>query len=231
MTLQEVFNAIPATQYSKRVPSVSKLVEENTPVIRDELDEDASATIYNNGYVVYESGEFATVFPLHVCRDYVYSGAEGASTVPFSEFADQPWQIRIFMEGKDRLVHNQRNRMEGRTVSIDAYDTELMWAELSDKGRGDPLRILEERNTRQEEIETLYKNLEKLTPHQREVLILCVVKGKKREEVAKEMGLTHQAVTDCLMKAIRRLRRIYGVNEIVEGRICFSCVGKQVSEQ
>lgn len=227
MTLQEVFNAIPAASHSKRVPSVSKLTEESIPVIRDELDEDTIATIFSNGYVIYESGEYATVFPLHGCRDYVYSGADGTSTVPFSEFADQPWQIRIFMEGRDRLVHNQKNRMEGRTVSIDAYDTELMWSELSDKGKGDPLRILVERDARQEELRSLYESLNQLTPHQREVLILCVVKGKKREDVAREMGLTHQAVTDCLMKAIRRLRRIYGVNENVEGRICFSCAAKQ----
>ena len=124
-------------------------------MIRDELDEDTIATIFSNWYVIYESGEYATVFPLHGCRDYVYSGADGTSTVPFSEFADQPWQIRIFMEGRDRLVHNQKNRMEGRTVSIDAYDTELMWSELSDKGKGDPLRILVERDARQEELRSL----------------------------------------------------------------------------
>ena len=222
MTLQEVFNAIPAAHYSKRVPSVSKLTEENIPVIWDELDEDARATIYNNGYVVYESGEFATVFPLHVCGDYVYSGVDGTSTVPFSEFADQPWQIRIFMEGKDRLVHNQRNRMEGRSISIDAYDTELMWAELSDKGRGDPLRILVERDARQEEIETLYKNLNELTERQKEILIMAVVKGIKREDIATELGMSHQAVTDFLTRALRRLRKIYGVEVKAEGRNCFS---------
>lgn len=172
MTLQEVFNAIPAAVHSRRVPSVSKLTEESIPVIWDELDEDTSATIYSNGYVIYESGEFATVFPLHGCRDYVYNGADGASTVPFSEFANQPWQIRIFLEGKDRLVHNQNNRTEGRTVSIDAYETDLMWGELSDKGKGDPLLILEARDARQEEIEKLHESLNQLTPHQKEVLIL-----------------------------------------------------------
>lgn len=222
MTLQEVFNAIPAARFSKRVPSVSKLTEESTPMIRDELDEDTVATIYSDGYVVYESGEYATVFPLHVCKDYVYSGADGTCTVPFSEFADQPWQIRVFMEGRDRLVHNQRNRLEGRTVSIDAYDTELMWYELSDKGRGDPQRILEERDARQEEIETLYKNLNELTERQREIVIMAVVKGIKREDIAAELGMSHQAVTDFLTRALRHLRKIYGVEVKAEGRNCFS---------
>ena len=222
MTLQEVFNAIPAAGYSRRVPSVSKLTEEGVPVIRDEMDEDNSATIYSNGYVVYESGKYATVFPLHECRDYKYCCIDGTSIVPFSEFADQPWQIRVFMEGKDRLVHNQNNRTEGRTVSIDAYETELMWRELSDKGRGDPLRILVERNAQQEEIETLHKNLDELTERQRQILIMAVVKGIKREDIAAELGMTHQAVTDFLTRSLRRLRKMYGVEVKEAGRNCFS---------
>ena len=222
MTLQEVFNAIPAAVHSRRVPSVSKLTEDGIPVIRDELDEDTSATIYSNGYVIYESGEYATVFPLHECKDYKYCCIDGTSIVPFSEFADQPWQIRVFMEGKDRLVHNQNNRTEGRTVSIDAYVTDLMWGELSDKGYGDPLRILEERDARQEEIETLYKHLNELTERQREVLIMAVVKGIKREDIAAELGMTHQAVTDFLARSLRRLRKMYGVEVKEAGRNCFT---------
>lgn len=226
MTLEEVLKEIPAARSVKRVPSVIMLAEEGTPVLWDDLDDDTSATIYSNGFVLYQSGDHATVFPLHDCKDYEYSGVEEKSFVPYEEFADQPWQIRVFMEGKDRLVHNQRNRGEGRSVSIDAYDSEALWIELSDQGEGDPLRIIIEREKRQEEMKLLYKNLSKLTAHQREILLLCVVQGKKREEIAAEMGMTHQAVTDCLTKALRRLRRLYGINENIGGRICFSRMGK-----
>ncbi len=222
MTLQDVLREIPAARYTKRVPSVIKLAEEGIPVLWDELDDDTSATIYSNGFVLFQSGDHATVFPLHDCKSYEYCSAEEKSFIPYEEFADQPWQIRVFMEGKDRLVHNQKNRTEGRTVSIDAYETEVVWMELSDQGAGDPLRIMVERETKREEIEELYRNLSKLTPHQREILILCVVKGKKREEVAAELGLTHQAVTDCLTKALRRLRRLYGVDENIGGKNNFS---------
>ncbi len=213
MTLKEVMEMIPAANPKMRVPNVMRLTEEASPILCDDLDEETSATIFDNGYVLYQSGANATVFPLHVCRDYTYNTADGNYIVPFSAFADQPWQIRIFIAGKDRLTHNKNNYQEKQTVSYDAYETSSMWSELSDKGAGDPLRILEERDSRCEEIKALYKNLEGLTDHQREILTLCVVQGKTREEVAKEMGLTHQAVTDCLMKALRRLRRSYGINE------------------
>lgn len=54
MTLQEVFNAIPAAVYSKRVPSVSKLTAEGIPVVRDELDEDNIATIYSKPLIMHK---------------------------------------------------------------------------------------------------------------------------------------------------------------------------------
>lgn len=226
MTLQEVFNQIPAAAWSKRVPSVIKLAEEGTPVLTDAMDKDTSVTIYSNGYVVYQCGDRATVFPLHECRDYVYVTVEETNVIPFSTFADQPWQVRVFMEGKDRLVHNHNNRKEGRTVSLDASDHSDCWEAMSDMGSGDPLRILAEREKMREEAEMIRKNFAKLIKRQREILILCVVQGKTHVEAAMELGTTRQAVSDNLKRSICRLRRMYGLDEGIGGRNCFCRMGK-----
>ena len=226
MTLQEVMNQIPAAARRLRVPSVLQLAEEGIPVLEDTMDENTNAKIYSNGYVVYQSGSRATVFPLHDCKDYVYNTVEEKSRIPFEEFADQPWQVRVYMEGKDRLVHNCNNRGEGRTVSIDVYGSDALWEELSDLGTGDPLRMLIEGENRKEEIEALYRKLERLTDRQREILVLCVVQGKTHSEAAKVLGTSHQAVTDSLKKSIHRLRRMYGLDEDCGGRNCFSRTGK-----
>ncbi len=222
MTLQEVLNQIPEAKWSKRVPSVVALAEKATPMISDALDEETSATIYSNGYVVFQKGNHATVFPLHDCKDYEYNTVEETNIIPFSEFADQPWQVRVFMEGKDRLVHNQKNRKEGRTVSIDAYDTDAAWMELSDLGAGDPLNILVEREIRNEEVKLLHKYLAKLPDFQREVLMLCVVHGKTHEEAAKVMHTSRQAVTTSLKRALHNLRKMYGISDDCGGRNSFS---------
>lgn len=221
MTLQEVLNQIPETAKVKRVPSVVKLAEEGIPVLADQMDKDTSVVIYSNGYVVYQCENRATVFPLHACRDYEYTTAMEKQRIPFGKFADQPWQVRAFVEGKDRLVHNQNNRKEGRTVSVNAYDSEVRWEALSDCGLYDPLRMLVEEEERREEIELLYKHLEKLTGRQREILMLCVVEGKTHEEAARMLGTSRQAITDSLKKSLIRLRKLYGLDENCGGRNCF----------
>ena len=221
MTLQEVLNQIPEAAKVKRVPSVVKLAEEGIPALADQLDEDTSVVIYTNGYVVYQCGNRTTVFLLHVCRDYEYTTVMEKQRIPFEKFADQSWQVRVFMEGKDRLVHNQNNRKEGRTVSVNAYDSEVRWEALSDRGLYDPLRMMEEQDEKREEIEQLYKYLERLTDRQREILILCVVNGKTHEEAARMLGTSRQAITDSLKKSLIRLRKLYGLDEKCGGRNCF----------
>lgn len=221
MTLQEVLNQIPEAAKVKRVPSVVKLAAEGIPVLADQLDADTSVVIYSNGYVVYQSEDRATVFPLHACKDYEYISVLEKQVIPFAEFADQPWQVRVLMEGKDRLVHNQNNRKEGRTVSVNAYDSEIRWEALSDRGAYDPLRMLAEQDEKREEMELLYKHLEKLTRRQREILMLCVVEGKTHIEAAKELGTSRQAITDSLKKSLTHLRKLYGLDENCGGRHCF----------
>ena len=221
MTLQEVLNQIPEVAKVKRVPSVVKLAEEGIPALADQLDENTSVVIYTNGYVVYQCGNRTTVFPLHVCRDYEYTTVMEKQRIPFEKFADQPWQVRVFVEGKDRLVHNQNNRKGSRTVSVNAYDSEVRWEALSDRGLYDPLRMLVEEEEKREEIELLYKHLENLTGRQREILMLCVVNGKTHEEAARMLGTSRQAITDSLKKSLARLRKLYGLDENCGGRNCF----------
>ena len=220
MTLQELLVSIPKAAKVERVPSVAQLAKEASPVVTDTLDADTSVTVYSNGYVLYQRGQWVTVFPLHDCMDYSYKNSNEQSHIPYSEFCDQPWQVRVLMEGYDRMDHNCDRRREGRAVSIDIDNNQKGWIELSDMGAGDALRMIIEREEKAEELEMLRRNLSSLTEKQKKVLTLCVVHGKTRMEVAAEMGTTHQAVTDCLKKSLRRLRKLYAVDE---SSICNFC--------
>lgn len=213
MTLQQMFDRVPVAEEVDRVPSVLQLTAEAVPVAVDTSTDGVSVTVFSNGFVIYQRGQWATVFQLHNCRDYTYTTVEEKLEVPFSEFKDKPWQIRLMLEGEDRLVHNLRNRAEGRALSIDAFETAKELAQLSDDGAGDALRILVQRDLDAEERETLRRNMAKLTDKQRQVMILCIVQGKTRMEAAEEIGTTHQAVTDNLKRAIRKLRKLYGLDK------------------
>lgn len=227
MTLQELLNLIPEAKHTQRVPSYVKLSEEAVPVFQDIMDDETSATIYSNGFVLFWKGSHATVFPLHDCKDYVYHGVKENTVIPFSVFANQPWQVRVYMEGKDRLVHNQNNRKEGRALSIEADHSEEWRRELSDRGQGDPLCLLIEQEICEEESKTVYDCWSKLTERQREVLTLCVIKGKTRAEAAADLGMSSQAVTDAVRHALRQMRKQFGLHGDYDRRQYFSRWDKQ----
>ena len=56
MTLQEVMNQIPQKKCSTRVPSVSLMLEQDSPVFYDALDDETSASIYSSGFVLFQKG-------------------------------------------------------------------------------------------------------------------------------------------------------------------------------
>ena len=182
-------------------------------ILTEQMAEDAVVTIYGNGYVVYEEGENITVFALHDCeKDYTDYGEAGAPcTYRYDEFCDQPWQLRLMYECRKRMEHNKANCKAGRTVSYDAYQ-EAWDNALSDHGQGNPLEMIIEQESRREEAEKLHRCLDKLTKRQRQILLMCVVEGMTREEVAEALNIRHQSVTDSVNGALAKLRKMYGVD-------------------
>ena len=132
--------------------------------------------------------------------------------LPFEAFADQPWQIRAFMEGEKRLVHNMNARRSyANELSYDAYIEG--WNMLSDDGEADPLRKIIEEEIRKEENDKLHSILATFTEKQRFILFQCIVNGRMQIDVANEMGTTRMNVTISLKKSLDKLREIYGVGD------------------
>ena len=214
MTLRELMNRADRVAYTKQVPTVAALMESESPVIASEkMKEDIEATAFRNGYVIYQNGDRATVFSLDDCyKAYVeVDRMDTEHALSFETFADQPWQIRVFMEGERRLVHNSNNRR--RFANEISYDAFAEGGEcLADIGL-DPLSMLCEREAREEEIQKLYDCLETMTEKQRFILIECVVKGRMHMDVAREMGTSRENVSKSLRRSLARLRTSFGVPE------------------
>ena len=195
MTLRELMNRADKAAYTKQVPTVMALMETESPVIASErMKDDIEATAFQNGYVIYQNGDRATVFALADCyKAYVEVDQMGVEhALPFEIFADQLWQIRVFMEGERRLVHNSNNRR--RFV-------------------GEILQMLCEKESREEELQKLYDCMEAMTEKQRFILVECVVKGRMHMDVAKEMGTSRENVSKSLRRSMARLRNSFGVEE------------------
>lgn len=214
MTLRELMNKVEDVSRVERVPSVIGLIDSGSPVVSSEkMGAEIEVTVFRNGFVIYQNGNRATVFPVHKCREYVEKDVTGKEhELPFDVFADQPWQMRAFMEGEKRLVHNMNSRRRyAHEISYDAYIEG--WDLLSDDGENDPLRAILEEEIRKEETEQLHRIVETFTEKQKFVLFQCVVKGRMQMDVANEMGTTRMNVTISLRKSLDKLREIYGISD------------------
>ena len=127
-------------------------------------------------------------------------------------FADQPWQMRIYLEGERRIWHNKkavrRNRGE---LSCDVlYFERIMVPEWDEM---DPLQLVVDAETAREEKRLLNQVLNTFSDKQRYILIQCIVKGRKQSDVAKEMGMTRMNVTYTLGQSLKKLRTAFGTGD------------------
>lgn len=217
MTLSELRKVVVVKGRRNRVPGTRAMEKTRTyPVTSEKIGEDTEITVYHNGYIIYRRGDEKTVFPVNCCyEDYTERDAHGNATViPYQEFADRPWEMRAFLEGEDRLVHNDRNsRNYQEVLSLNAAPNGAAFNILdSDHGASDPLRLLVEEEVKEEEIRKLHIALSKLTDMQRFVLMQTVVEGRMQVDVAEELGITRAGVSDTLRKALRKLRKYYGIS-------------------
>ena len=214
MTLLELMKQVDVVEWRERVPSALWLMESGSPVVVTAvIEEDAVLTVYKNGYVLYRKDGHMTVYPLHKCREYTEEDAMGEiHTIGFEVFAHQPWQVRTFMEGERRIVHNRNNlrQMHGE-CSLDAFIKENVY--LSDQGENDPMNKVIDEEMKKEDYAELHQILTTFTEKQRFVLDECIVKGRMQAEVAAQMGTTRSNVTAMLRKTLDKLRRIYGISD------------------
>lgn len=214
MTLRELMERTEKTPKSARTPSASAVLRSGSPVVAfKKIDAEIEIKAFANGYAVYQNGRYVAVIPIHSCGDYRYRCVSGDDRiVPFRDFADQPWYMRIYMEGENRIFHAANNRRDNHGVfSYDVFAEG--WYFLTDEGEGDPLRILVEAEASQEKLEKLAKSLGEITERQRFILFECVVKGRSHADVAKEIGTSRVNVTCILQRIMIKIRSSYGIQD------------------
>ena len=214
MTLLELMDKVKDAAAEGVRPTVQMMINPENPVVTKEaMGQDIYIAVFLNGYVFYKNDKHMTFFPLHSCRDYMEKDVMGEEhLIPFSVFADQPWQMRVFMEGEKRLVHNANSsRGYAGVISYDAFSGDSYL--VSDGGASDPLSIMVEEVCREEEHDMLVQALASLTERQRYMLFEWVLTGKTQEEIASEINSTRANVATTLKKTLRKLRRYFGIEE------------------
>lgn len=143
------------------------------------------------------------MFPIHICGEYRYDALHGASAVlPADYFEEQSWEVRLMMEGEDRLVTNQNVKVQSHQISYSPIAED--WAAL-----GFTEDLLEELIKR----ETMKQIFSEMTECQRRVVRMYFFEEMTHLQIASELGICRQAVTDMLAKAVCRVRRANGITE------------------
>ncbi len=141
-------------------------------------------------------GDYATVFPLFTCRDYAYEAERKIAVVEENFFDDQPWYVRLILEGEDRLWRNRETREHNNCVSYSCISEE--WCELADKGQCLLEKIIAE--------ETVRELMDLLTERQRQMIQRIYFQQKTQKEVSHELGITVPAVSKCISQAMQKMR-------------------------
>ena len=196
LTLQELKQVVSNREERRKVPSAKYLRENEVAVAKQRLMDCAEIIAYQTGYVLYCVGDYATVFPLFTCRDYVYEAERKIAVVEENFFDDQPWYVRLILEGEDRLWRNRETREHNNCVSYSCISEE--WCELADKGQCLLEKIIAE--------ETVRELMDLLTERQRQMIQRIYFQQKTQKEVSHELGITVPAVSKCISQAMQKMR-------------------------
>lgn len=204
LTLQELKQIVEVPVPGQKIPTARKLRTSGVLTVWEKLNRETKIAAYQNGYTLYEAGGFATVFPVHSCREYQYDSGEQLIHIGEGLFEHEAWYLRLMLEGEDRLVRNQETRERERTVSYSALSEEWRMLEEAE------ISALEQLIQR----ETVSEILAILTEQQRVVTCRFFLEQKTQNQISKELGITAPAVSKVLSRAIRRVRRKYSFQDI-----------------
>lgn len=202
LTLKELSFLIEDVDENIRVPSPRQLRESLIPVVVEErVDSHTKVSVFQNGYVVYESNGHSTVFPFKICLNgYLYESCMIEKTYLETDyFENKRWDLRVLIECEERMERNENYRIESKNISYSCVAED--WAVLSTEDR------LVEELIQEERINELFKHL---TVKQKKVMQEYYLTEKTLQEIAVELGTTKQTVSRMIHRAIRRINRKMG---------------------
>lgn len=186
----------------RRIPSAKFLLDSDLRVVvREVLSENTVISVYENGYVLYQVAGYATVFPLHPCKDYSYDSLNGEPSLIRVELFDrEAWYVRLMIEGEDRIMKNQDERVQKHSISYSAIAEDWNVLQFEENGY--------DQIENQDLIEqTLYFLENNTTENQRMVLQMHFYEGMSCREIAKKLGVTHQAVSSSVRRFAEAVRK------------------------
>lgn len=184
-------------RHGEVIPTAKQLKESEIALIKKKLGKDVEISVYQCGYAIYQVCSHSTVFPVHLCGDYLYACDGSIIHLPEIFFEKEKWYLRLMLEGEDRLNRNQE--MKERNVSYSNVSEE--WESMKDTTESVLERLLRH--------ETVEEMLQILTEKQKIVVQRYFLQEKTQLQISKELGISRVAVRDTLLRAVCKIRKKY----------------------
>lgn len=204
LTLGELKKLVEIPEVQDRMPTVHSLRRLHIPiVVKEVLGKGNEITVYANGMVAYQSNGHGAVFYLHTCGEYRYC-SNTLDTYRINEklFENERWYIRLMLEGEDQILENIKKRERVNTVSYHAISED--WEALKTED------VLMRELLSHETIEELFLPL---TERQKSIVAKMYLEQMNQFQISNLYGISQQSVSDTIRKAIRRLRKIYRLED------------------
>lgn len=199
MTLRQLKSAVVPADETKRVPGAKDLRAHGEIFVKEILTDGGEVTVYTNGFVLYSNGSMVTVFPLHSCGGVSYEFANGQCACMRSNvFEDEAWYFRLIMEGESRLESNYDRTLRSHCVSYSEYKDDSYI--FSDNTQDLCESFFEK--------DLLDKIQEFLNVREWDIFYRIHVVGELVKDIAKDYGLTPQAVSQINQRTKKKLRNM-----------------------
>lgn len=199
LTFKELKELLDKAPKMERVPSRKELLTTGK-VFVDRPIVNGAIIVFTNGFVLFRADDRCTVFSVHDCEEYVYSGSVTV-VVPASDFDNADWSVRLVLEGEDRIQHSRENCDSDRgNISYSAITED--WKELADDTY-DVLEQLLQEERRQQGMRLLKLATEK----QQEAIRAYYEAGENMTKAAKHLGISRQTCDQRVHSGMERIRK------------------------
>jgi len=212
-TLSELLSRIETAPFTeeKEAPGWKELRKNGGGIVeRADFSGDAFIEVFAKGYAYYFNGYRRTTFSMQdTTLSYEFNNQEDnpehkkRTICKKSPYYECSWVVRTLLEGEFRIVRNQKHSRaeKNKTYYDSTYDDYGLYGSDHD----DPLTIL----MKKEESVMIHKCLCQITARQRQVIEDNILNERKKVDIAKDIGITHQAISDAFFKGCERFKRLY----------------------
>lgn len=208
-TFGELKQLLPSTG-TGRVPGITKL-RETAVVVLHARTESGVLEVFDNGFYTYMENGHATVYAVDRCNVLEWYSCTGEKlTSEDANVSELPWTMPLEIAGSNRLEHNSDSRQDSRSdfsLNSPASANNLKFSVRPEH------EIREERESeeevRQKRIALVREALKKLTPKQKEILVLVHLKDMTQEEVADALCISRRTVREQLNAAEKKFKKVF----------------------